>query len=344
MPARAIDQHTRERARVLYRAGRIVREIASELGVSGAFVSGLATDEDREVRAQALSGGGAARAGSTPVSSMPDPPKPLASSLPPPDAIAGGPSLPEAHPCEYKPFLLDTPGATGILADVHIPYHDVATIESYLADCKRMNVGAILLNGDILDFYQLSDYLRDPSKPRMREEILKGRQFLAYLRATFPHARIVYKLGNHDERLRNYLARKAPDIFELEELSLTSLLHCKEYGVEVVEDKRLVMVGKLPVIHGHEYRGGGGVMPARWLYLRTGESAMMGHFHQPTFYSFRSITGKEVGMWSLGCACFLAPLYAPLNQWAHGWAIAETTHSGDYHIHNRRRLRSGQVV
>jgi hypothetical protein len=103
------------------------------------------------------------------------------------------------------------------------------------------------------------------------------------------------------------------------------------------------MVGKLPVIHGHEYRGGGGVMPARWLYLRTGESALMGHLHQPTFYSFRTMTGKEVGMWSVGCACHLAPLYAPLNQWAHGWAQVVVSNSG-FEVLNRRMLRDGRVV
>ncbi len=264
--------------------------------------------------------------------------------LPEPAPEAGGVTLPDAVPYDYRPFTLDTAGACGILCDPHIPYHDKPTIEAWVADCKRMAVKSILLNGDVLDFYQLSDYLRDPSKPRMREEIVKGRQFLEYLRATFPHARIVYKLGNHDERLYRYLATRAPDLLDLEDMRLDRLLRADQYGVEWVEDKRLVMVGKLPVIHGHEYRGGGGVMPARWLYLRTGESALMGHLHQPTFYSFRTITGKEVGMWSVGCACHLAPLYAPLNQWAHGWAIAEVSSDGGFQIHNRRLLKNGQVV
>lgn len=263
--------------------------------------------------------------------------------LPEPAAEAGGVTLPDPVPYEYKPFLIDTPGACGVISDVHLPYHDKRTIQKWVEDCQRMNSRTLLLNGDILDFYQLSDYAKDPSKPRMREEIQKGRQFLEYLRATFPAARIVYKEGNHDERLKRYLASRAPETFDLEDFRLQYLLRADNYGVEWVEDKRLVMVGKLPVIHGHEYRGGGGVMPARWLYLRTGESAMMGHLHQPTFYSFRTMTGKEVGMWSVGCACHLSPLYAPLNQWGHGWAVIEV--SGEsFHVHNRRLLRDGQVV
>jgi predicted phosphodiesterase len=271
-------------------------------------------------------------------------PAALPATLPDPAPLAGGPALPEAVPYEYKAFAIDTPGACGVLSDIHVPYHDKRTVEAWVADCERMGARSIFLNGDVLDFYQLSDYLRDPSKPRMREEILKGRQLLEYLRSKFPRARIVYKEGNHDERLKRYLATRAPDMLDLEDIRLERLLHAADYGVEWVEDKRVVMVGKLPVIHGHEYRGGGGVMPARWLYLRTGESAMMGHLHQPTFYSFRTLTGKEVGMWSVGCACHLSPLYAPLNQWGHGWAVIEVSAGGEFHVHNRRMLRDGQVV
>ncbi|HYE59185.1 MAG TPA: hypothetical protein VD948_11795, partial [Rhodothermales bacterium] len=133
-------------------------------------------------------------------------------------------------------------------------------------------------------------------------------------------------------------------LFDLDDVLLPNLLRAGQHGVEWVEGKRIVMVGKLPVVHGHEYRGGGGVMPARWLYLRTGESAMMGHLHQPTFYSFRTITGKEVGMWSVGCACHIAPLYAPLNQWGHGWAVIEVAADRSFHVHNRRLLKNGSVV
>lgn len=264
-------------------------------------------------------------------------------SLPDPAPEAGGPAMPEPFYESYEPFTIDT-GPVGLLSDPHIPYHDMATIKGWVDECVRMAVKTIFLNGDVLDFYQLSDFMRDPAMPRMREEILKGRQFLEYLRSRFPKASIVYKEGNHDERLERYLASLAPELLGLEDLELESLLRAKDFGVEWVKDKRVVMCGKLPVVHGHEYRGGGGVMPARWLYLRTGESTLCGHFHQPSFYSFRTITGKEVGMWSVGCACHLTPKYARLNQWARGWAVIEIAKDGGYHVHNRRLLKDGRAV
>lgn len=268
----------------------------------------------------------------------------ISNTLPQPSPLAGGPSIPEPCVIEYKPFSLDQPGWWGVISDIHIPYHDVRTVTRWVEECKSRNVVGLVLNGDILDFYGLSDFLKDPSMPRTKDEIAKGRQLIEYLRSAFPKIPIIYKKGNHDERLEKYLFGRCPDLAEIEDFQLHSLLRTKENGVEMVADKRVMMLGRLPLIHGHEYRGGGGVMPARWLYLRTGASALCGHFHQPSNYTFRTIEGKEVGMWSTGCACYLSPAYAPLNQWSHGWALVEVSTNRDYAVDNRRLLATGSVV
>ena len=267
-----------------------------------------------------------------------------ATRLPAPAPEAGGPSLPAPCNVEYTSFSVDQAGWWGVISDIHIPYHDLRTIEKWVEECRQKNVAGLILNGDVLDFYQLSDFLRDPSMPRTKDEILKGRQLLEYLRSRFPKIPIVFKKGNHDERLEKYLFGRCPDLSEIEDFQLHSLLRAKEFGVDWVEDKRVVMLGKLPVIHGHEYRGGGGVMPARWLYLRTGASAVCGHFHQPSNYTFRTIEGREVGMWSTGCACYLSPAYMPLNQWSNGYAMVEISQGGGYSVHNRRLLKNGSVA
>jgi predicted phosphodiesterase len=330
MPPRSLSAETREAIRQRFIETGSITEAARVGGVTRNTARTYCTDlRDRVPTPPDV------RKSRTPV----PPPR-----LPDPAPEAGGPGIPDPEPLTYEPFVIDTPGTSGVISDVHLPYHDKTTIERWLDDCERMGARALLFNGDLFDFYQLSSFVRDPSAPRMKAEIEKGRQLLAYVRSRFPRARVVVKEGNHDERLRNYLATRAPELFDLPELHLPSLVGADKLGIEWVADKRVVMLGKLPVIHGHEYRGGGGVMPARWLYLRTGESAMVGHFHQPTTYTFRTVTGKEVGMWSLGCACFLSPLYAPLNQWSHGWGMVEVAQDRTYHVHNRRLLKNGQVV
>ncbi len=265
--------------------------------------------------------------------------------LPDPIPEAGGPSLPESMDLSYDPFDIDTPGKWLILCDCHIPTHDKKTLELAVADARKNNVVGVLLNGDVLDFYYLSKHDSEPGRQASaRHEIEMGRQFLAWLRSQLPQARIVFKEGNHDERLRKYLARKAPEIFDLEELRLENLIHAPRHGVEWVRDQRVINLGKLPIVHGHEFRGSGGVMPARWLYLRTGDMAAMGHFHRTSFYQFETIRGKPIGCWSIGCSCYLHPEYLRINQWNHGYALAELANDGNFVMHNKRVLFDGQVV
>lgn len=264
--------------------------------------------------------------------------------LPDPAPEAGGPSLPEPCKLDYTGLHVDTPGHWGVLSDIHIPCHDKRTIEKFVEECQQRSVKGILLNGDVLDMCQISDHIKDPTAPGMKEEIEKGRAFLAWLRSKFPQARIIYKEGNHDDRLKRFLAQRAPEIYDLDDIFLPNLLRVNDVGAEWVGDKRVIHLGKLPVIHGHEYSGGGGVMPARWFYLRTGGSVLGGHFHQSSFYPFRTIKDEEVGCWSTGCACYLSPAYRPLNQWNHGWAMVELYQGGGYYVQNRRLLKSGQLA
>lgn len=264
--------------------------------------------------------------------------------LPDPAPEAGGPDLPEPVTFGSSPVKFDAPGKWLVMGDHHIPYHCPASIRAAVEDGKRFGATGVLLNGDVLDFYGLSRHYREPNKGRVKEEIEKGREFLAWLRSQFPHADLTFKLGNHDERMRRFLAERAPELFDLDDLQLDRLLRCDDTGTEVVGDKRVIMLGKLAVLHGHEYRGGGGVQPSRWLYLRTGDSALTNHFHRVDHYTFRTVSDREVGMWSVGCLCSLKAEYMPLNQWGNGWGLVEVFAGGQYAVTNRQRLRCGRVV
>ena len=97
-----------------------------------------------------------------------------------------------------------------VLSDIHFPYHDEEALGTAIQYGIQQQVNTILLNGDILDFYQLSRFDKDPSKPKMQVELEQGRWFMKALRTAFPKARIYYKIGNHEERLEKWLRLKAP--------------------------------------------------------------------------------------------------------------------------------------
>lgn len=264
--------------------------------------------------------------------------------LPEPAPEAGGSDLPEPVKLTYNPFDLQLIGNWLVLNDVHIPYHDPNTVRSAVEEAVRIRASGVVLNGDILDCHQLSHHYREPDKGRFVDEVEKAKQFLKWLRSRLPAARIVFKEGNHEFRLQRYLAERTPELFGLEGFDLPSVLKLKDYGIEWVQDKRVINVGKLAVVHGHEFRGGGGVNPARWLFLRAVSTALCGHFHRSSEHFEQALDRRLHGVWSVGCACYLYPQYDPQNKWNHGYAIVEVSQGGMFRVVNRRILPDGRVV
>ena len=339
MAAACINPAVVAKIRTVYAETGNVSETARRLGVSRGTVIRY-RDVSQETGKGDTSGGYVAVEDMTPRVQY----DPRTVAFPEPAPEAGGVALPDPVELHYETFDIDTPGNWLILNDVHIPYHDKRCIELAVADAKKRNTVGVLLNGDIMDCAGVSDHFREPNVTRLEDEIDKTVQFLKWLRAKFPSARIVYKEGNHEWRLPRYIANYAPELFGLKQLRLPNLLELNTLGVEWVADKRLIQLGKLSVVHGHEFRGGGGVNPARWLWLRAGTSALCGHFHRSSGHDEQTLDRKVHSVWSVGCACFLYPQYDPNNKWVHGWASVEVFSNRHYLVTNRKVLRDGSIA
>ena len=263
--------------------------------------------------------------------------------LPDPAPEAGGPQFPEPLELDYQPFRMAAPGTYLILSDCHIPYHDRATIQLAIEEARRRQVVGVLLNGDILDCAELSDHERDVDAIDLADEITLGRQLVAWIRSRLPAARLVMKQGNHEARLHRVILRDAPALMGIEGVDMPSFLKLADYGVEWVADQRIVTLGKLNVIHGNEYRGSGGVNPARWLYLKARSVALCGHFHRSSEHHSRDIGDNHEAAWSVGCACHLHPRWLRLNDWNLGFAFVSVEADGWFVVENKRVL-NGRVV
>lgn len=251
--------------------------------------------------------------------------------------------LPDAFPQSFKPFVLDVPGTWLILCDPHWPYHERPVIEQAVKEGKRRGLAGWLINGDGLDCHHLSRHDKDFGAPRYPEEIRVGNLCLDYLRKEFPRAEAVYKAGNHEERFERYLMANAPELTGLEGFDIPSLLRLKDRGIAWVGEQRTIELGKLPVVHGHEFGKGGGAHPAKWLIDKAKTSALCGHFHKTDGFGGRDVKGRPLYAWSVGCACFLHPRWLRNNQWCNGCAFVEVAKDGTFGVSNLR-LFNGRLI
>ena len=255
------------------------------------------------------------------------------------------PQLPPSLAKKWEPFELGTGITVGILSDVHIPYHDEAALAAAVAYLKKRKPDVLLLNGDFADFYTISRYTKNPKKRNFKREVKLLREGLSWLRSQFASSRIVYKLGNHDERWDHWLWNHAPEISDLPQVRLPSILGAKKHGIEFVGDGRPVMAGKLAVFHGHELSGGPFVpaMPARSAFLRTTASVMVGHHHRTSTHTQPNWKHEEIVCWSVGCLADLNPEYSRVNAHNHGFAEIDVAADGQFSVHNLR-LNSDYAV
>lgn len=247
-------------------------------------------------------------------------------------------SLPDPIQTDFSPIKIDWPSKWLIIGDIHLPNHHNPTLKIAVKTAKKHKVSGILFNGDILDSHQLSKFCKDPLKPRYEAEVKLAKHLFDWFREQFPEADMIFKEGNHEERLQTYIMDKAPALFGIDEFRLPYILGLGQRGIEHVADKRLIRMGRLNVVHGHEFPRAisNPVNPARGLFLRAKKSALCNHFHQVTEHAENDVTGVPISTWSIGCACDKNPPYMPLNNWGHGFAIVEVLTQDRFVVQNFR--------
>ena len=252
--------------------------------------------------------------------------------------------LPESDYDEVEVFAIPT-GYKRVfcLSDVHIPYQDNRAIEAAVGYAKKWNPDVIYLNGDIMDVYQGSRFVKDRRMRDLAGELQLTGEFLDWIKGEFPKAKVYYKMGNHEERWETYLKTHAPELLGISEFNLDTLLKFGERGIGLVKSRQYARAGKLYILHGHElFRGfGGQVNPARTAFLRTMHNVIVGHHHQTSEHTEKTIDGSIITTYSQGCLCGLKPDYMPNNKWNHGFALIEMNNE-NYKLENYRIVR-GEV-
>lgn len=228
------------------------------------------------------------------------------------------------------------------MGDLHIPFQDDIAISACLDYADACNPTIITLMGDILDFYQISTFSKNPLRSkRLFQEIEQGKEFLARLRERYPQARIIYYEGNHEARINKYILDKAPQLAELLDGFLPDKLGLRELNMEYHSVP--FQIGKLWHLHGHE-KGAGSYNPE---YI-TNVLMQYIYDHFITFHYHRSQEKlyKRLGdrYWKAASIGYLAGNmdYAIMNKWQQGFAIIRYQQDGEFSI-DSRTIINGQV-
>lgn len=223
----------------------------------------------------------------------------------------------------------------GVLADMHIPYHDVSAITTALNWFKEKGANAILINGDAVDFYSLSRFNKDPRARDFSAELDDLAQVVRVLNDNF--GKVFYKEGNHELRYETYMRIKAPELLNVSEFQIENLLAHRGVQVEYIRHNK-IMAGRLPIVHGHEFQSKavGQVNPARSLMLKAYDHGMVAHSHRTSQHTETTIDNKLLVTFSVGCLCGLHPEYARINKWNWGCAFIELDNEGRFDVDNVR--------
>jgi predicted phosphodiesterase len=275
--------------------------------------------------------------------------------------------LPQGEKNDFSPFVLKGK-RIGIISDVHIPYHDLEALNIALNEFKKVKIDTLVLNGDIIDCYQLSRWEKDPNKRNHAYEMELLTIFLDDLIKMFPKVELVYKLGNHDERYEKFIYAKSPEFIGMHVMSWKHLLNLRfencvrcegtgilkgidcpncengkvannvSRGVHLVKGKRVIKAGKLNIMHAHEFNGSSAsVNPARGFFLKSKTNVIGGHLHRTSEHIEKDLNEHISGAWSTGCLCDMHPEYAPLNNWNLGYAYVDIDQeTGNFDVHNQK--------
>jgi len=217
-----------------------------------------------------------------------------------------------------------------VLSDVHCPFQDKSACRMALAFIREHRPATVHLLGDVADFYSISRFVKDPArKEDLQADLDATRAFLGQVRDAAPSARIVYSEGNHEFRLRRYLASEAKALAMLRDLRLERLLDFESLGIRFQPQDRPYRVGSLLFTHGQLVRKWSAAS-ARGHFEKYGCCVIHGHSHRLGAFYHRDINDTYAA-WENGCLCNLNPDYVTAPDWQHGWSVV-WSHRDYFHV------------
>lgn len=215
-----------------------------------------------------------------------------------------------------------------VVNDIHFPFECKPAYSLFLTILKSSKFDEIVLNGDIMDCYNLSTHLKDPEiKLYFDEEIEYGKMRLKELRSIFK-GKIVYNAGNHESRMERQISNQCPAFFRY--IDLKQILELESLGIDWIpfspNQQYNVLNSKL--IARHTPIGNNALTTIN----RANCSVIFGHNHQVHENQKVTLDGNCIRGISNGCLCdknHPAMQYvATHHQWQLAFSVVTVLDSG----------------
>jgi hypothetical protein len=239
-----------------------------------------------------------------------------------------------------------------VLSDLHAQYLDPNAWNITLGALGSRPVDVVVLNGDTCDFGQIGKFDKRLFTYRMAmqeemslmEEIIEVKEnIFRRLRKACPKARIVFRIGNHEERFTatrdshpEALSTLLKTMRRLRSLELEDVLDLDKYGIEMSYNDKDVFGGCYTTIHGHKTS-----KTAIEHYLHAYGSGTSGHTHSGNIR--RRYHRGRLETWAESmCLCRVRKIpYLPFGnepEWVQGFITARikdgVVHQHQHVIHN----------
>lgn len=227
-------------------------------------------------------------------------------------------------------------GTVVVASDVHIPFQDDDAVKAFRDYCAKKQPEAIVLNGDIVDFYMLSRFTKGEGR-NPYEEIKMCQEFMDALRKACPKAAIFYVIGNHEARLEKNILTKAPEMASLIE-DVFTILRTSDYNVRGCAS---VTISNIVFKHGTLLGNKSGLSAIKEMensYM----SGLTGHTHRLCKYIARK-AGRKFFWIETGCLCDLNPEYVIQPNWQQGFATV-TFENGKVKSARVLEIENGEII
>ena len=231
-----------------------------------------------------------------------------------------------------------------IISDLHIPYEDKSAVNVALKIHQRMRPAMVIVNGDLLDFPQISHFTSDPANNQtLGDDINAG---VAILKKLQRYSKVVFLEGNHEIRMRNYILDNAPELYEF--LDLKTIFENKiddlEYIQGVGKESMYYYDNDLLVGHFNKVSKHAGYT-AKLLVDQYRCNVVQGHTHRVGVHFATGFNGTIAGYES-GCLCSLEPQYISKPNWQQAVLMYNTAVVDSQKITNMEvvRIQEGKAL